>query len=268
MKKINYFFFAICFIVYPLMNFSRWNQVDIHLISVAPSFAYWAGTDSLGRDYFLRCIQGGFLSLIMGVCSVLLAHIIGFLVGSLSQFRSFYMNFWLPRLSDILDIIPNYLLVSLLALFWNLLFKNLDPVLRTLISTTFSIGLVNWMSISRLVRAEIENLREKEFIAVTGSMGASHWHLVKTHYFGYLSQILIISMIQHLPQFILIESFLSYIGIGLTPPYLSLGSLIAEGWRLVTSSPLLFLAPSLFLVYLSLNLRWILTKIKMTKLSS
>ncbi|MCK6597078.1 MAG: ABC transporter permease [Bdellovibrionaceae bacterium] len=267
MKKINYFFFIICFIVYPLINLSRWNQVDIHLISMTPSFSYWSGTDSLGRDYFLRCIQGGFISLILGICSVTLAHVIGFLVGSLSQFRSFYLKFWLPRFSDILDIIPNYLLVSLLAIFWNLLFKNIDPVLRTLISTTFSIGLVNWMSISRLVRAEITNLRQKEFISVTSSMGASHWHLVKTHYFGYLSQILTISMVQHLPQFILTESFLSYIGIGLTPPYLSLGSLIAEGWRLVTTSPLLFFTPSLLLVYLSLNLRWILTKSKTVKIS-
>lgn len=262
MRKLNLFFLFLVFIAYPILFWSRMNVVDVSVISVAPNWSYLGGTDSLGRDYLLRCIQGTYMSVLISLFSMVLAHLIGFIIGSLSVLKVFKVSVWLPRCIDLLDALPSYLVVSVLALFWQSLFRDMDLIIKSIISLILSISLVSWMSIARIVRLEILQILEKEFILSSKLLGASFYDLIQTHFFKFTIDFLKTSVIQHLPHFILLESFLSYLGIGIVPPYLSLGGLISEGWKLAFIKPLLFLVPSFFLVLISVEFKRILRSLK------
>ncbi|MCB0370150.1 MAG: ABC transporter permease, partial [Bdellovibrionales bacterium] len=257
---MNALLVILIFIVYPIFFFSRSNLVNVNEISLTPSLTYIAGTDSLGRDFFLRCIQGAYLSLVMAILGLLLSHIIGFIIGSLATFKKFKINFWLPRLIDLFDALPSYLVVCVLAICWQQVFVNFGVLSKSILSLILSMAMVSWMSIARIVRLEILQLLDQEYILNAKIMGANFIQLIKSHFYKYTIKILVISMVQKLPHFILMESFLSYLGIGIVPPYLSLGGLIAEGWRYAYLRPILFLVPSMFLVLISLQFKLILSR--------
>lgn len=267
MKFINIFFLMLLFVLYPLIFWNRLNLTDVNLINLAPSLNYLSGTDSLGRDFFLRCIQGTYLSFAVSIIGVLLAHILGFLFGSLSVFSIMKLRNWLPRVIDMLDTIPSYLVVCVMSIFWQQFFKDFPVLLKSLLSVVLSVSLVSWMSVSRLVRMEILQILDKEYVLNAKLMGASAFDLMKDHFSKQVFQVLIISIVQHLPHFILIESFMSYLGIGLVPPYLSLGALISEGWKYAFIKPQFFLVPSLFLIIISIEFKLLLNSLT-TKLKS
>lgn len=261
MKFFNIFFLFLLFVLYPMVFWNRFNLTDVNLINLAPSFSYISGTDNLGRDFFLRCIQGTYLSFAVSIIGVLLAHVLGFAFGSLSVLSILRIRNWLPRTIDMLDTIPSYLVVCVMSIFWQQFFKDLPVLLKSLLSVVLSVSLVSWMSVSRLVRLEILQILGKDYILSSKLMGASPIDLMKDHFSKHVFQVLLISIVQNLPHFILLESFLSYLGIGLVPPYLSLGALISEGWKYAFIKPQFFLVPSLFLIIISIEFKLLLNSL-------
>lgn len=259
MKIVNWLFISLLFVIYPFFVWERLNQANVNLINLTPSFTYLAGTDGLGRDFFLRCVQGAYLSFAVSFIGVVLAHLIGFVVGSISVISKWQIKIWFPRIIDMLDTIPTYLVVCVFAIFWQQVFKELPILIKSLLSIVLSVALVSWMSIARLVRLEILQILDSEYVQSSKLLGAGPLNLMKDHFSKHSLRILIISMIQNLPHFILIESFLSYLGIGLVPPYLSLGALISEGWKYAFIRPQLFLIPSVFLIIISLEFKLLLS---------
>lgn len=257
MKYFNFTLLVIIFIGYPLIYFNRWNVMNSEQILLPPNWQFIGGTDNLGRDYFFRCILGAYLSVIVAFSATVLTHFIGFIFASLSVLRFLKLKYWLPRIIDMLDTIPSYLVVSILAIFFQQYFKATQLVMKSLLTLVLSISLVSWMSVSRLLRLEMTQLLNREFIMSSQVLGAGIIDLLKDHFTRHTSQVVIISMIQTLPQFILMESFLSFLGIGLIPPYLSLGALISEGWKYAYLMPQLFFIPALFLTLISLQFKFI-----------
>lgn len=262
MKKVNFILLVLVFLIYPICYWDRLNLVNTALVSLGPSLHFLAGTDSLGRDYFLRCIQGTFLSVFIATIGLLISHAIGFLIGCVSVSNFLKAKIWLPRLIDLLDTLPAYLVVSVLAIFWQQIFKQSDLLVKSVLSLILSISLVSWMATARMIRLEILQLLDKEYILSSKIMGASFFELIQAHFIKHTYKVLKISMVQHLPHFILLESFLSYLGIGIVPPYLSLGALISEGWKYAYLKPHFFIFPSLFLVLISYEFKLILGRLK------
>lgn len=266
MRILNFTFLGVLFILYPLIFWERFNQTNINLINLAPNFTYFAGTDGLGRDFFLRCVQGTYLSFVVSLVGVTLAHLIGFVMGSFSIISKLKIRAWLPRVIDMLDTVPSYLVVCVLAIFWQQVFKGFPILIKSVLSVVLSVALVSWMPIARLVRLEILQILGSEYVLSSKLLGASPLDLMKDHFSKQTFSVLMISMVQHLPHFILIESFLSYLGIGLVPPYLSLGALISEGWKYAFLRPQFFLIPSAFLIIISIEfkllLSWFLKRFK------
>lgn len=227
-------------------------------MNLTPNLLYIAGTDSLGRDFFLRCIQGTYLSFAVSMVGVILAHLLGFIIGSFSTMPFLKIRLWLPRVIDMLDTIPSYLVICVLSIFWQQVFKELPVLLKSILSVVLSVSLVSWMSVSRIVRLEILQIIDKEYVLNAKIMGASTTDLLRDHFSRHVLRVLVISIIQHIPHFIMIESFLSYLGIGLVPPYLSLGALISEGWKYAFIRPQFFIVPSLFLIIISIEFKWLL----------
>lgn len=261
MKIFNILFILFLFVIYPLVYWQRLNLTDVNIINLAPSFSYLSGTDSLGRDFLLRCVQGAYLSFAVSFVGVIFAHFLGFVFGSVSVLTVLRIKNWLPRVIDMLDTIPSYLVVCVLSIFWQLFFKDLPVLLKSILSVVLSVSLVSWMSVSRLVRLEILQILDKDYVLNAKLMGASSFDLMRDHFSKHVFRVLMISVVQHIPHFILIESFLSYIGIGLVPPYLSLGALISEGWKYAFIRPILFLIPAGLLIIISIEFKWLLNSL-------
>lgn len=261
MKSFNIFFLLLIFVIYPLIYWQRFNLTDVNIINLAPSFSYISGTDNLGRDFFLRCIQGTYLSFAVSFVGVIFAHFLGFVFGSISVLSVLKLKNWLPRVIDMLDTIPNYLVVCVLSIFWQLFLKDLPVLVKSILSVVLSISMVSWMPFSRLVHLEILQILDKDYVLNAKLMGASSYDLIRDHFSKHVFRVLLISVVQHIPHFILIESFLSYLGIGLVPPYLSLGALISEGWKYAFIHPKLFLIPAGFLIIISIEFKWLLNSL-------
>ncbi|MFN9067386.1 MAG: ABC transporter permease, partial [Bdellovibrionales bacterium] len=221
-------------------------EQNTQLALQGPSKYFLLGTDSLGRSYALRLIVGVRTSLVIVGMATLISLIVSLVMAQkLSQQNSWSREF-LSRAVDILQGIPNLLLV---LLFMALFDSNSIFVLAGLM------GIFNWSGMARLFEAELMKLKSEPFIEASRSLGASSRQIFWTHGWPYLKSTLVLALLVHIPGQILFESSLSFLGFGVQPPNTSLGSLISEAWPHLSSSPHLLLFPGLLLFCFSLGVR-------------
>ena len=209
------------------------------------------GTDSLGRDLLSRTLSGAGTSLLICFLALLLTYAIGLIVGTVLSFWQ-RANHLIIFVVDVFDSIPNFLLVALFSILINRGLSLGESVSTTITVLVLSISLAAWPPIARNIRLEILQLRGQEYLTASIVSGASVFYLVRTHYLRAIGPWLKISIIHNIPQFLLIESVLSFTGFGLGAQQATLGHLINEGWKNAMLYPHLFLVPALILYVLVL----------------
>ena len=203
----------------------------------SPIKGFWMGTDVLGRDLMSRIIYGARLSLAVGFCTAIFALVLGTATGAVAGYFGGKWDRILMAIVDIFFIFPMLLLAILLTLLMG----------RGFFGIFLAIGMTTWVTQARLVRALVLQARELPYVEAGRAIGLSHREIIFKHIIPNLMGPMIVSLTFQIPNNILTESFLSFVGLGLQPPYSSWGTLANEGFRGILSYPHLMIFPGLAL---------------------
>jgi len=216
------------------------QRPDWDFLSAAPSLAsaHWFGTDAIGRDILARVLAGGRLSLTIGFLASLIALVIGVSYGAVAGYAGGWTERGMVRALDVLSALPFLLIVILLLS----LFGRSLPLLLG------AIGGYVWIDLARVMRAEAARLREAPFVLAARAAGASISQVLRWHLLPNLLPLALVYLGLILPQAILVESFLGFLGLSVDEPSASGGTLLYEGVQELDSAPWTLLFPALFLV--------------------
>ena len=224
-------------------------------------FPHIMGTDNLGRDYCIRVIYGTRISLMVGFISALIVVFIGIIYGSISGYFGGKVDLVMMRIVDIIYSLPDVLIVILLSVaIKDVISTSKNELIVKLgagmISIFIVFGLLYWVGMARQVRGQILSIKEQEYVLAAKAMGASPAHIIRKHMIPNCVSVIIITAAMQIPSAIFTESFLSFVGMGVSMPMPSLGSLASDARSGLVSYPymLLFPAMSIFLIVLSFNL--------------
>jgi len=194
------------------------NAINLPQALVGPSAAHWLGTDSLGRDLFSRLIYGARISLIVGVGAVGVSIAIGVALGLVAGWYGRWLDAIIMRLVDIMLCFPTFfLLLAIVAL-----------IGQSVLNIILIIGATGWMGVARLVRAEVLSLKEREFIQAARVMGMSSTRIMWRHLLPNALSPVLVSATLGVGSAILVESGLSFLGLGIQPPTASWGNLLLD----------------------------------------
>ncbi|RYZ67065.1 MAG: ABC transporter permease [Proteobacteria bacterium] len=229
--------FSLMAIFAPLVTTYAFDLQDIdHRLETATSI-HWMGTDSLGRDLYSRIVYGARMSLSVGLLTALLSITLGTVVGAVAGYRGGLIDSLLMRIVDLFTIFPSVLTAILLTV---VLGRGLSGILISLVLTS-------WVLHARLVRNLMIKARGLPYVESARAMGLSGLPIVVKHILPNLMGPMLVSLTYQIPNNIMAESFLSFIGLGLQPPLSSWGILANEGFRAMKSYPHLTLYPGLAL---------------------
>ncbi len=227
---------------------SPWNpdKPDTKRILEGPSAKHWLGTDQIGRDVLSRLLYGSRISLAVGFVSMGIAVLIGILLGAMAGYHGGIVDAFVMRLVDLMLVFPRFFLLLAVLAF-------LKPSIWTIMAV---IGLTGWMGVTRLVRAEFLTLREREFVIWSESIGAGAVRVIFKHILPNAIAPVLVAMTLGIPAAILTESGLSFLGLGVQPPYATWGNILNDGKELITYAWWLTLYPGLaiLITVLSYNL--------------
>ena len=224
-------------------------------------FPHIMGTDALGRDYAIRVIYGTRISLLVGIFSALIVIVIGIIYGSISGYFGGVVDLVMMRIVDIIYSLPDVLIVILLSVAikdWVASSKS-ELVSRLgagMVSIFIVFGLLYWVSMARQVRGQILSIKEQEYVLASKAIGASPARIIRKHMIPNCVSVIIIIAAMQIPSAIFTESFLSFLGLGVSVPMPSLGSLASDARTGLRSDPYQLLVPALaiFLIVLAFNL--------------
>ena len=206
-------------IITPFITPYSYSEQNLLLGAAPPSAEYMLGTDVLGRDLFTRMLYGSRVSLLVGFLATLVALSIGVLWGSIAGYLGGRTDSLMMRIVDILDGLPFVIFLILILVI----------IGRSMTLLFLAIGAFGWLSMARIVRVQVLGLRRQDYVLAAQSMGASNLRILFKHIIpNVLSSVIVYSTLL-IPQFMLLEAFLSFLGLGVQPPESSWGILIREG---------------------------------------
>lgn len=204
---------------------------------------YWFGTDVLGRDIFTRTWMGTRISLYIALVAVVIDMIFGLSYGLISGYFGGAVDNTMQRFAEILNGIPNLVIVTLLIIV-------LKPGLLTI---TFSLMITGWIGMSRIARAQMLKLKEQEFVLASRTLGARDIFIIFKEILPNILGAIITNTMFSIPNAIFTEAFLAFIGLGVPAPMASLGSLISEAFKSFTTHPYMLMPPVIVLAILMLS---------------
>jgi len=215
-------------------DFTDWDNTF-----TAPSFGtgHWFGTDAVGRDILVRTLEGGRVSLLVGVFATLVSLLIGVSYGSVAGYYGGMTDRVMMRVVDIIYAMPFMFLVILLMVVFG----------RHIVLIFVAIGAVNWLDMARIVRGQTLSLKNTEFVEAAEACGVEKRDIIRRHIVPNLLGVVIVYITLTIPQVILVESFLSFLGLGVQEPMSSWGALVADGAQDMESAPWTLVFPALFL---------------------
>jgi len=221
----------------PFFLKQSYETQDLRLGAVPPNVRHWLGTDTLGRDLFVRILYGGQISISVGICATAVALTIGVLYGTTSGFLGGKVDALMMRVVDIIFALPFTVFVILLMVFFG----------RKFVLLFVAIGAVQWLVMARIVRGQVLSLRYQEFIEAAEALGLSKLRIIFRHIIPNTLGPIIVYATLTVPSVMLLEAFLSFLGLGVQPPMSSWGVLIKEGAEALEEFPWLLIFPGLFL---------------------
>ncbi|MDP3677864.1 MAG: ABC transporter permease [Methylotenera sp.] len=211
------------------------NDINVKAILLEPSMQHWMGTDGLGRDVLSRMLHGGRISLLVGLVAVGISTAIGIVLGAIAGFYRGWIDTFIMRLVDVMLSIPSFFLILAVIAF-------LTP---SIINIMIVIGLTSWMGVTRLVRAEFLSLNEREFVTASRTLGARDARLIFTHLLPNSLTPIIVSAVLGVAGAVLMESGLSFLGLGVQAPQASWGNILTDGKEYIQFAWWLSLFPGL-----------------------
>jgi len=216
-----------------------YDHIDFAHASSGPSLAtkHLFGTDTLGRDLFVRTLYGGRVSLLVGVVSTAVSLLIGVGYGATAGYLGGRVDSVLMRVVDILYALPFMFFVILLMVFFG----------RHLVLIFVAIGAINWLDMARIVRGQTLSLKHREFVEAAEAQGVGALAIIGRHIVPNLLGVVVVYVTLTIPQVILVESFLSFLGLGVQEPMTSWGALVHDGADVLESAPWMLVFPGAFL---------------------
>ncbi|MGE7623472.1 ABC transporter permease [Viridibacillus sp. NPDC096237] len=218
--------------------FSQYTYSEqLGIYNTAPSAANWFGTDDLGRDVFVRVWEGARISLFIGITAAIIDLIIGVLWGSISGLAGERVDNIMMRIVDVLTAVP-YLLVVIVLLV--VLESGLVPMI-------IALSITGWINMARIVRGEVLSIKNQEFVLASRTLGANTKHLIFKHLIPNALGAILVTMTLTIPTAIFTESFLAYLGLGVSAPIASWGTMASEGSNAITNAPWRLIFPAIMI---------------------
>jgi len=238
---------AILSLCAPLIAPFSFEAQDLSLGAVGPNATHWLGTDILGRDLFTRILYGGRISLLVGLCATGVSVLIGVTYGAIAGYRGGLLDTVMMRFVDVMYAFPFTIFVIILMVFFD----------RSLILLFVAIGAVEWLTMARIVRGQVLSIAKQEFIEAAVIMGLPRRRIIFSHIVPNILGPVIVYTTLTIPGVMLLEAFLSFLGLGVQPPASSWGLLIREGAESMEEYPWLLVFPGLILSVTLFSLNFI-----------
>jgi peptide/nickel transport system permease protein len=234
----------ICFAA-PLIAPYEFDAIDLDKIRQAPSLEHWMGTDDLGRDLFTRVLFGGRISILIGILAALFGTSLGTLVGAAGGFYGGRVDNVLMRITDVTYSIPTLPLLIILSSYTQ----------ATGTSMALIIGLLSWMATARVVRGEVLSIKQMLYVEAARSLGASNLRIITRQVLPNALGAIVVSATLAVGYAIILESSLSFLGLGVQPPIPTWGNLLMDAQSTMATKPWLTIFPgiAILLVVLSVN---------------
>ena len=237
--------YAIMSIIGPLMTTYSYRTTYISEMNISPNAEHWFGTDMLGRDLWARVWVGARISLFIGLVSAVVQTVFGIVIGGVAGYFGGTLDMVMMRIVDILSGIPFLIFVILIMM---VIGSGIVPIIITF-------AITGWLSMARLVRGQVLQLKEQEFMIAAKALGASSRKLILGHLIPNMMGVIIVTLTMKIPSAIFTEAFLSYIGIGVKPPMTSWGQLANMGAQVMQVFPYQLLIPAFFISIIMLSLQ-------------
>ena len=221
----------------PIIAPYGYEEQDLLLGAAGPSLAHPLGTDIFGRDMLTRIMYGSRISLAVGFLASSVAVFIGVLWGTIAGYSGGRIDTAMMRLVDILYAMPFMIFIVLLMVVFG----------RNILLLFLAIGAVEWLTMARIVRGQVLTLKQQQFIEAALSLGLSHWTIIRRYLIPNILSPVIVYTTLTIPSVMLLEAFLSFLGLGVQPPESSWGLLISYGVETMEEYPWLIFFPGLFL---------------------
>lgn len=227
--------FVACFVGPFFLKYSYYEQ-DLYKVALPPNKEHWFGTDLLGRDLLSRILYGGRISFLVGIFASLVALGIGVTYGAVAGWVGGWLDSLLMRIVEIIYSLPYTIFVILLMVFIG---RGLTPLF-------LAIGSVEWLTMARIVRGQVLFIKGQQFVEASKTLGQSNKNIIFKHLIPNTLSTIIICLTLTVPNVMLLESLISFLGLGVQAPMTSWGDLIKEGSLAMETSPWLIIFPSFF----------------------
>lgn len=233
-------------ILIPILSRVDYTGQNVAMTHLKPGSQHWFGTDELGRDVFVRLWMGGRVSILIGLLGAVVSLVFGTLYGGISGYFGGLIDDIMMRIVEVIVGIPYMIVVILVSI-------SLGKGLPSLI---IALCITSWTGLARLVRGQVLQLKENEYVLASKALGASPMRIILKHLLPNTMSVIIVNTTFQIPGFMFAEAFLSFIGLGVQPPYTSWGAMAALGQQQMSYYPheLLFPAVAISLTMLTFNL--------------
>ena len=231
--------FVAAYALPPLLPYSH-TDIDFYALQSPPGPQHWFGTNAIGQDVLAQVLRGMQKSMLIGLCVAVISTLIAATVGSVAGYFGGWRDRMLMWFVDLLLVVPSFILIAIITPRTK---NTANIALLIVLLSAFS-----WMISSRMVRGLTMSLREREYVQAARYMGVPSWRIIARHIVPNVASILIIDTALNVGAAILAETGLSFLGFGVQPPDVSLGTLIADGTKSATTFPWVFLFPAGVLV--------------------
>lgn len=226
----------------PIISGKDYQYMDSSVKSLKPNSEYWFGTDDMGRDIFTRVCVGGRISIIIGLLCTLVMFVIGSLLGAIAGLKGGLVDDIIMRICEFVGNLPYLIIVIILSMVMG----------RSLFSLVFALSFLSWVGTTRMVRGQILQIKEQDYVQAAAALGASTSRIILKHLLPNTLGIIMVTITMSVPGFIFSESFLSYIGLGIRPPETSWGALASAGQQRLMFYPHELFFPCLMIIITTL----------------